>query len=145
MSGWLQFVWSLTIATMSSGGSCGSSHAYAQLGILQLSLIEGIVLGVIGFIIMLYPLASLKVFIIMIGIWALLTGLFMIYISFSLDKIFSFRNVILIGGILFSLMGLAMLVDPVWMANNLMIILGIVFLIIGIISIYTALWIRTKV
>ena len=85
---------------------------------------------------MLFPEQSLRIFLIFIGIWALMLGLFKIFIAISLRSIDSFRYVLIFGGILLFGIGLLLLLDPTYVAGAVLKIVGAVFVVLGMILIY---------
>ena len=108
----------------------------------ELLLIEGAAMSVVGLLILIFPLSTLKLFLLLIGVWALLTGLIKVYVPVSLGSGFAYRNVMLISGLLFSALGLALLVNPEWIVTHLLIIMGVVLIIIGILTIYFSFMIK---
>ncbi|HSG68098.1 MAG TPA: DUF308 domain-containing protein [Bacteroidales bacterium] len=108
----------------------------------EMLLIEGVVMSILGLIIMIFPLETLKIFLILIGVWALLTGLVKIYLAASIGSGFAYRNVMLISGVLLSLIGLGLLIDPTWVASNLLIVFGLIFIVIGILTIFFSVMIK---
>jgi len=66
----------------------------------SLMFTEGIISVLLGILIMVFPGQTLKLFFIFIGIWALLLGLFKIYIAIALRKMLEFRYLLIFGGIL---------------------------------------------
>lgn len=108
----------------------------------EMLLIEGIAMSVVGLLIIIFPHETLKLFLLLIGVWAFLTGLLKIYLAASLGSAFGYRIALMISGILFLIIGLALLIDPIWIAAHLMIIFGSIFVVIGILTIYFSLMIR---
>ncbi len=101
-----------------------------------LMLAEGLITVILGALIMLYPGASLKIFFVFIGIWALMLGLFKIYIAIALVKAKEYRSMFLIGGILMFGIGLLFLLDPAFVAGAILKIVGAIFIIMGMILVY---------
>lgn len=108
----------------------------------ELLLIEGAAMSVVGLLILIFPLSTLKLFLLLIGVWALLTGLIKIYIAISLGSGFAYRNVMLISGLLFSTLGLALLINPEWIVTHLLIMMGVVLIVIGMLTIYFSVMIK---
>ena len=108
----------------------------------QMLILEGGAMAVVGLLILIFPLATLKLFLLLIGVWALFTGLMKIYLAASLGSGFPYRNVMFISGTLFSLIGLALLIDPTWIATHVLILFGIVLIIVGIMTIYFSFMIK---
>ena len=99
-------------------------------------LAEGIIMAAIGAFIMIFPLQTLKLFLILIGIWAFLLGILKIYIAISMGKALAYRYALLIGGLIFSGIGLLFLIDPAWAAGYVLKILAVIFVFLGMMMIY---------
>lgn len=108
----------------------------------QMLFVEGIIMSVIGILIMVFPLQTLRIFLLLIGVWALLLGLLKIYIAISIGKRFRYSNVMVISGTLLSAVGLLLLINPTWTAGNLMNLVGVVFAVLGVMMIYFSFAIR---
>ena len=99
-------------------------------------LAEGVIMAAIGAFIMIFPLQTLKLFLIFIGIWAFLLGILKIYIAISMGKALEYRYLLLIGGLIFSGIGLLFLIDPAWTAGYVLKILAVIFVFLGVMMIY---------
>ncbi|MFC1721830.1 HdeD family acid-resistance protein [Patescibacteria group bacterium] len=75
-------------------------------------VLEGIVGLVVGALILIWPDITLLVFIYLIAIWAIVTGLFEIVISFSLKDMKSARWFMLIAGIISLVLGVLIFFYP---------------------------------
>jgi uncharacterized membrane protein HdeD (DUF308 family) len=102
----------------------------------SLMLTEAIISVILGALIMIFPGQTLKLFFIFIGIWALLLGLFKIYIGIMLKAMDSYRYMFILGGILLFVIGLVMLLDPTYIAGLILQIIGVIFVIIGMLLVY---------
>ena len=103
---------------------------------------EGVIMAVIGILIMVFPLQTLKLFLILIGIWAFLLGMLKIYIAISIGKALEYRYALFIGGVIFSGIGLHFLIDPAWTAGYMLKIFGVIFIVIGMMMVYFSFAIR---
>lgn len=108
----------------------------------QLLMAEGVITTVIGIMIMIFPLQTLKIFLILVGIWAFLLGLLKIYLGITLGKALAYRHALIIGGALLSVIGLLLLTDPTWTAGHMLKIIGLAFIIIGMMLVYFSFIIR---
>jgi len=99
-------------------------------------LTEGIISAILGTLIMIYPGQTLKLFFIFIGIWALMLGLFKIYIAIVLRGMKEFRYMFIFGGILLFVIGLVLLLDPAYVAGLILKIVGVIFIIFGMLLAY---------
>ena len=102
----------------------------------SLMLTEGIVSTILGILIMVFPGQTLKLFFIFIGIWALLLGLFKIYIGIVLRKMIQYQYMLILGGILLFAIGLVLLLDPTYVAGVILKIVGAIFVIMGMFLVY---------
>jgi len=108
----------------------------------KMLFVEGVIMSIIGILIMVFPLQTLRIFLLLIGVWALLLGLLKIYIAISIGKLLRYGNIMIISGTLLSIIGLLLLINPTWMAGHLMSLVGILFAVIGVMMIYFSFGIR---
>ena len=120
----------------------GAYDKYKKDRSFSIMLTEGIVSVLLGALIMLFPEQSLRIFLIFIGIWAVLLGLFKIFIAISIRDMDSFKYVLIIGGILLFGIGLLLLLDPTYVAGAVLKIIGAVFVVLGMILIYYSFMVR---
>ena len=93
-------------------------------------------------IIMIFPGQTLKLFFIFIGIWALMLGLFKIYIAIVVGKTASYMYMLIIGGILLFAIGLLLLLDPSYVAGAVLKMVGACFIILGMLLVYYSFSVR---
>lgn len=103
-------------------------------GIIQ--AVAGIVLGIIIF---LYTKESLAIFVVVIGIWALIFGVVQILIATRLSKGNKIRDMLIFNGILTTVFGVLLFFNPFKSAVILTFVAGVLALIIGIAMIYFAI------
>lgn len=120
----------------------GAYNKYKKDRSFSIMLTEGIVSVLLGALIMLFPEQSLRIFLIFIGIWAVLLGLFKIFIAISIRDMDSFKYALIIGGILLFGIGLLLLLDPTYVAGAVLKIIGAVFVVLGMILIYYSFMVR---
>ena len=108
----------------------------------SLMMAEGIIMLIIGILIMAFPAQTLKVFLILIGIWAFLLGLAKLYIGLAIGREFRTRYIFIFGGILFAAIGLILLIDPLWTGSNVLKIFGFIFVVLGMGLVYNAFMLR---
>ena len=101
-----------------------------------LMLIEALVSIVLGIIIIIYPGQTLKLFLIFIGVWTLLLGIFKIYIAIVMRKILQFPYIMIIGGLLWLGIGFLMLLNPAYVAGFVLQVVGAIFVVLGITLMY---------
>lgn len=114
----------------------GAWDRQRKQGNYSMMLTEGIVSVVLGILIMIFPGQTVKLFFIFIGIWALLLGLFKIYLAVVLKGMSNYRLMFIFGGILLFVIGLVMLLDPAYVAGLILQIIGVVFVILGMLLVY---------
>ena len=102
----------------------------------SLMLIEALVTIVLGIIIIIYPGQTLKLFLIFIGVWVLLLGIFKIYIAIVMRKILKFPYIMIIGGLLWLGIGFLLLLNPAYVAGVVLQVVGAIFVVLGITLIY---------
>jgi uncharacterized membrane protein HdeD (DUF308 family) len=107
-----------------------------------LMVVEATVMIILGILIMVFPLQTLRVFLILIGIWALLLGLAKLYLGISMGKDFGSRYIFIFGGLFFAVIGLVLLIDPVWIGSHLLRLFGFIFVVLGMILVYFSFKIR---
>ena len=105
-------------------------------------LTEGIISVALGTLIMIFPGQTVKLFFIFIGIWALLLGLFKIYIAIILKDMSNYRLMFIFGGILLFVIGLLMLIDPSYVAGLILQIVGVIFVVLGMLLVYFSFAVR---
>ena len=110
----------------------------------SLMLTEGLVSIILGVIIIIYPGQTLKLFLIFIGVWALLLGIFKIYIGIAMRKIMQFPYIMIIGGLLLLGIGFLLLLDPAYVAGFVLQVVGAIFVILGIMLIYFSFVIKNS-
>lgn len=101
-----------------------------------LMMVEAVIMAVLGILIMIFPLQTVRVFLILIGIWSLLLGLAKIYYGLALGKDFGSRYVFVFGGLFFAIIGLLLLIDPVWIGSHLLRLFGLIFVVLGMMLVF---------
>jgi uncharacterized membrane protein HdeD (DUF308 family) len=110
----------------------------------SLMLTEGLVSIILGVIIIIYPGQTLKLFLIFIGVWSLLLGIFKIYIAIAMRKIMQFPYIMMIGGLMFLGIGFLLLLDPAYVAGFVLQVTGAIFVVLGITLIYFSFTIKNS-
>ena len=102
-------------------------------------LLESIVVLVLGVFLTFYSQQSLKVFVIVVGVWAILTALAQLYYSFSLPSDYQGKSTFLINGFITLAFGILMLFNPFEMASFVIVLAGVISLLVGILLIVISL------
>ena len=106
-------------------------------------LMESVAGIAIGLALLLFPAASLSLFLILIGIWAILIGIIQLVILVNIRRIIHNRNIFLINGLLTIGLGVAMLFNPfTWGVVLIKIIAGLASLF-GLALIFFAFVLRS--
>ena len=101
----------------------------------QVSFWWSILTVIVGLLMLFNILASMKLISILVGIWVIVTGLFLFQAGNSIRKVSSMGWVILIGGLICLVMAVAMIFDFTKGAIGVSIILGLQLLLSGILLI----------
>lgn len=102
-------------------------------------LAEAIVLMIIGILLIFYTQQSLKVFVIIIGSWAVLIGLLQLFFAFKLDPGLNGKSTLLINGGLSLIFGIVLFFNPFQAAVFVLVLTGILAIAVGTILIIVAL------
>ncbi|MFH1295911.1 MAG: DUF308 domain-containing protein [Bacteroidota bacterium] len=99
-------------------------------------LFESILTLVIGLIMVLFQTFSLKFFLIIIGVWAIILGIVQLTILINIKEKMARKNILLFNGLLTIVLGVLLFFDPITTAGILLKILGAFAIIFGILMIY---------
>ncbi len=102
-------------------------------------LAEAIVLMIIGILLAFYTQQSLKVFVIIIGSWAVLMGLLQLFFAFNLAPELNGKITLLINGGLTLLFGIILFFNPFQAAVFVLVLTGILAIAVGTILIIVAM------
>lgn len=102
-------------------------------------LLWAIITIVIGGILTFYTQRSIEIFVIIIGLWAILIGAVQLYLMTKLDSSDKSRNTFLINGVLTIIFGVVLFFNPFASAKALLILTGIIAFVIGIVMIILSL------
>lgn len=105
-------------------------------------LVESIVAMAIGIALIFFPDASAAVFLIMIGIWAIIIGIIQLVILVNIKGVIANKNMLLINGLLTIALGVILLFNPFQWALILIKIIGAFAAIFGILLIYFSFVLR---
>lgn len=103
---------------------------------------EAILAFLVGAVITFYPSETLRIFLIMIGIWATLIGLLQIIVSVQMRKKVSNHEMFTINGVITLVFGLLLFYNPLGTIKVLFTIIGLLALVAGIILVYLAFKLR---
>jgi uncharacterized membrane protein HdeD (DUF308 family) len=107
-----------------------------------LTILLSICFLAVGLGIKFYPEPSLHMFFILLGIWAVITGIFQLIILVNIKRNLSNKNIILFNGLLTIALGVILFFSPENFAEFLFKLIGIFAAVFGIMMIYLSLVIR---
>jgi uncharacterized membrane protein HdeD (DUF308 family) len=105
-------------------------------------LVESIVAIAIGIALIFFPEASVKLFLIMIGIWAIIIGIIQLVIIVNVKGAIANKNIMLLNGLFTIGLGAVLLFNPFLWALFLVKIIGALAALFGILLIYFSLILR---
>ena len=105
-------------------------------------LVESIVAMAIGIALIFFPQASAAVFLIMIGIWAVIIGIIQLVIMVNIKGEIANKNLLLINGLLTIALGVILLFNPFQWALFLIKIIGAFAALFGILLVYFSFVLR---
>jgi hypothetical protein len=100
---------------------------------------EGLLAFIVGVILLIYTLESLKIFVIILGLWALVVGFIQVIISLRAKEKTRHNKVLQYNGILMGVLGVLLLLNPFGAMVLLKTIVGVLALIVGILLLYFAI------
>jgi uncharacterized membrane protein HdeD (DUF308 family) len=107
-----------------------------------LMMSEAIFAFLVGAVIAFYPGLSLQIFLVMIGIWATIIGLFQIIISVRMKGKVSNHGMFTINGVITLVFGLLLFFNPQGTIKALFSIIGVLAIIAGLLLFYLAFKVR---
>ncbi len=97
-----------------------------------------------GAIIAFLPEKSLKIFLVLVGAWAVLAGLYQIIIAVRMKGRVSQHQLFTVNGVVTLVFGILLLINPMATAILVMRIIGILALVSGVLLLYLGVKIRTS-
>ncbi len=101
-------------------------------------LVQGAVMLILGVMLTFFSQNSLKFFVIIIGLWALLMGVIQLYTAFNLPEGYNGKMSFIINGIVTIIFGIALLFNPFAMAAYMVILTGVLAVLVGIVLLFLA-------
>jgi uncharacterized membrane protein HdeD (DUF308 family) len=106
------------------------------------SFILAIIYFTIGICILLFRQNSLALFFIMVGVWAVIVGIFQLVILVNVKRNLSNKNFLLFNGLLTIIIGVIFFFNPTTFPVIVIKIMGIVAILLGLVMIYLSFVIR---
>ena len=103
-----------------------------------LLMAEAIFAIVVGAVILFYPKSTLQIFLIMVGIWATIIGLFQIIIAVQMKKKVKNHSLFTINGVITLVFGLLLFFDPFGSIKALFFVIGLLAVLSGVLLVYLA-------
>ena len=105
-------------------------------------LVESIMAIAIGFALIFFPEPSAALFLIMIGIWAIIIGIIQLVIMVNIKGEITNKNILLFNGLLTIALGVVLLFNPFLWALILVKIIGAFAALFGLLLVYFAFVLR---
>lgn len=102
----------------------------------MLIMAEAIFAILVGVVIFIYPKSSLQIFMIMIGIWATIMGLFQIIIAVQMKGKVSNHSMYTLNGVITLVFGLLLFFNPIGAIKAVLVIIGVLALVAGVLLVY---------
>lgn len=109
-----------------------------------LILVESVITIILGVLILIYTRKTLEIFVILIGIWAIIIGISQLAILIDKNYSVSGKYVFLFNGLLTVILGVFMLFNPFTMGQFFITLAGIGAMVFGILLIFFAFKIRER-
>lgn len=107
-----------------------------------LLMFEALLVVLIGAIITFLPGESLKLFMILIGVWASLMGLLQIIMAIKMKGVVANHGMFTLNGVITLVFGLLLFFNPMAMASFFMVIIGILALVAGAMLVYLGIKVK---
>jgi uncharacterized membrane protein HdeD (DUF308 family) len=111
----------------------------------SLVLIESIAAIAIGLILIFYPGFSLALFLVLIGVWAIIIGVVQLVVLISLKEVLASKTLLLVNALLTLLFGVLLFFNPFEWAEFMGKVIGVFAILMGVLLIYIAFLIRATV
>jgi len=108
----------------------------------MLIMAEAIFAILVGAVILFYPKSSLQIFMIMIGIWATIMGLFQIIIAVQMKGKVNNHSMYTLNGVITLVFGLLLFFNPIGAIKAVLVIIGLLALVAGVLLVYLGFKLR---
>ncbi len=103
---------------------------------------EALAAVIIGALLLFYTQKSIEMFVILIGVWALIIGIVQVIISVKFREKLANHSLLLINGLLTAMLGILLFFNPFATVVILSYIVGLLALAVGVLLIYFSLLIK---
>jgi uncharacterized membrane protein HdeD (DUF308 family) len=105
-------------------------------------ILEAVLTIAIGFIIVIQPAESIRLFLRLVGIWAIIIGIVQLVILINIKDSIKSKNLLLINSLITLALGVVLLLVPDLFVSFLAIVMGIFSLLLGSLMIYFSFVLR---
>jgi uncharacterized membrane protein HdeD (DUF308 family) len=105
-------------------------------------ILEAVITIALGVIIVIQPSESLKLFLTLVGIWAIIIGIVQLVILINIKQALNNKNILLISALVTIGLGIALLFAPLSFVMGILKVLGVISLALGILMIYFSFVLR---
>ena len=137
-------LWGIGIVMLVAGGALllAGINQFRRDKAAAMILVEAIAGIAIGIALIFFPQASVPLFLILTGIWAIMIGVIQLVIIVNFKEKLSVKNIVLINGLLTIALGISLLFNPFQWALFLVKIIGFLAAVFGVLLIYFAVVLR---
>jgi uncharacterized membrane protein HdeD (DUF308 family) len=105
-------------------------------------ILQSIFSLVIGLGIMFFDKESLQLFFLLLGIWAIISGIFQLVILVNIKRNLTNKNIILFNGLITIALGVVMILEKGAVAVFVFKVIGVVAILLGLVMVYLSIIIR---
>lgn len=99
-------------------------------------MVEAIVSIILGLVILIFTQQTLELFVILVGIWAIILGLLQLALLASIKDEISGKSMILVNGLITLIFGILIFFNPFTAVKVFTVIVGLIALFFGIVMLY---------
>jgi len=111
----------------------------------MLMMAEAIFAILVGAVIVFYPKSSIQIFMIMVGIWASIMGLFQIIVAVQMKGKVKNHSMFTLNGVITLVFGLLLFFNPMGAIKAVLVIIGLLALVAGVLLVYLGFRLRAAV
>jgi uncharacterized membrane protein HdeD (DUF308 family) len=109
---------------------------------VALMMVQAIASIAIGLIMMIFREETLKVFLILVGVWAVIVGIFQLVVLVNVKRNLTNKNIILFNGLLTVALGVVLIFKPFGIGDLIGKLIGIFSILFGVLMVYLGFIIR---
>ncbi|RLD91224.1 MAG: hypothetical protein DRJ09_01700 [Bacteroidetes bacterium] len=116
----------------------GVYTSYKNHQFIAFDFIQGLVMFIFGILLTFFSQNSLQIFVIIIGVWAILMGVIQLYMAFKIPKEYNGKTSFIINGLVTLIFGIALMFNPFEMASYMVVLTGVLALLVGVVLLFLA-------